>query len=131
VTRRKKGSHRRLKAVALLAKAHQKVHRQRTDFHHKVTRQIIQQNDTIYHEALQVANMVKNPHLAKSISDAGWAAFLSLQKKGENAPSVMAGMKRPLCSLTNSGSSEYAVFSCVLLWWWERRWPAPDKQTTT
>src|SRR5262245_42951256 len=35
VARRKKGSNRRRKAVALLAKAHQKVKRQRRDFHHK------------------------------------------------------------------------------------------------
>ena len=35
VSRRKKGSNRRRKAVTLLAKAHQTVRRQRRDFHHK------------------------------------------------------------------------------------------------
>jgi putative transposase len=35
VSRRKNGSNRRCKAVALLAKAHQRVRRQRKDFHHK------------------------------------------------------------------------------------------------
>ena len=78
VSRRKKGSKRRRKAVQLLARKHQTVQRQRRDFHHKTALQLVQQYDTVYLEDLQVANMVRNPHLAKSIGDAGWAQFRTI-----------------------------------------------------
>jgi len=79
VARRTKGSHRRRQAVAQLKRHHQTVQRQRRDVHHKTARALLQQYDVVYVEELQVRNMVRNPHLAKSISDAGWAAWAAFR----------------------------------------------------
>jgi putative transposase len=76
VARRKQGSHRRRKAVTLLARAHQKVRRQRADFHHKTALALVRKYDTISHEDVQTANVVRNHHLAKSIHAVGWSQFL-------------------------------------------------------
>ena len=75
LSRRKTGSKRREKARMLVTKHHQRVRRQRRDFHHKTALALVRAYDTIYLEDLRVANMVRNRYLAKSISDAGWAAF--------------------------------------------------------
>ena len=78
VARRKQGSARRRKAVCWLARAHQHVRRQRQDVQHKTTRALVWQDDVIAHEEVRVRNLVKHPHRAKRIADAGWSAFLSI-----------------------------------------------------
>jgi putative transposase len=90
--------------VQWLAKAHQQVKRQRADFHHKTALKLVQQNDTIYHEDVQVRNMVKNHHLAKSIQDAGWSAFLViLNFKAANAGRTVQAVDPAFTSQACSG----------------------------
>ena len=86
VSRRKKGSKRGRKAAAELARAHEKVAGQRRDIAHKTASKLIGKYDMIAHEKLQIKNMVKNRHLSKSITDAGWGIFFGiLSYKAESA----------------------------------------------
>jgi len=105
LSRKKRGSTRRRKAVKQVGKAHRKIANQRKDFLHKASRQLVNAYGTIVFEELQPANMSRRPKpkqdetgkylpngaaakggLNKSIVDAGWAMFQQFcTYKAENA----------------------------------------------
>jgi putative transposase len=76
--RRTKGSHRRRKAARAVACKHLKIARQRRHHHFNVAKQYAERYSHICVEDLNVVGMVQNHHLAKSIHDVSWSAFLSI-----------------------------------------------------
>lgn len=85
VSRRKKGSKSRLKAIKQLGKQHKKVADKRKDFHFKTANWLLSKYDVIAYEDLNVKGLARTG-LAKSVLDAGWSNFLSiLTNKAENA----------------------------------------------
>ena len=75
VSRKKKGSVNRKKAVNRLGRVHLKISRQREEHAKRLARCVIQSNDLVAYEDLRIKNLVKNHCLARSINDAGWYQF--------------------------------------------------------
>ncbi|MEG4855223.1 RNA-guided endonuclease TnpB family protein [Microcoleus sp. B5-D4] len=74
--RKQKGSNNRYKARLKVAKVHQQITDARKDYLHKLTTRLVRENQTIAVEDLAVKNMIKNPKLAASISDASWGELV-------------------------------------------------------
>ena len=85
VSRRRRRSKRRGKAVRELQRAHAHVRRQRADFQHKVARRVVGRYGLIAVEDLNVKGLAGGM-LAKSVHDVGWSAFIEkLAYKAEGA----------------------------------------------
>jgi putative transposase len=77
VCRRKKASNRRRKAAQQLTRVHHHIKNQRRDFHHQLSRKLVNQYDVIAYEHLNIRGLARSI-LAKSIGDVGWHSFLSM-----------------------------------------------------
>lgn len=72
LARKEKRSNNYYKTKKQIALCHEKIANTRKDYLHKISHEIISENQVIVSENLQIKNMVKNHHLAKSILDVSW-----------------------------------------------------------
>ena len=114
VARRKLGGANRRKAVRAVACQHAYVANRRMDFLKKLVDGLISRDDRIAVEDLQIPNMVRNPHLAKSILDAGWGTFrMHLSFKAAWAGKTVVAVAPAYTSKTCSGCG--ALFETLTL----------------
>lgn len=76
LSRKQKGSVNTEKQRMRLARVHEHVANQRKDFLHKLSLWLVMNYAFIAFEKLNIPGMVRNPHLAKAILDAGWGTLI-------------------------------------------------------
>ncbi|HMK44014.1 MAG TPA: transposase, partial [Dissulfurispiraceae bacterium] len=105
LSRNQKGSVNRDKQRIKLAKAHEHVANQRKDFLHKLSFWLVMNYAYIAFEKLNIPGMVRNPHLAKAILDAGWGnlirytVYKSVMLRGNDVVRVNPSYSSQDCSI--------------------------------
>ena len=78
LSRKKKGSNRRNRAIMILARQHEKVANRRQDYLHKISTKIVRENQAIVVEDLNIKGMMRNHRLSKAIGACGWSTFFNM-----------------------------------------------------
>jgi putative transposase len=115
LARCKRGSNRRDKVRARVARLHRKIAHTRNTWLHQQSSALVKRADLIAVEDLKVSNMVRHPSLARSISDASWSQFVSmLDYKAEKAGSYLIRVDPRNTSQKCSGCGERAPKSLAV-----------------
>jgi len=115
LAKKTKGSNRRNKARIKVAKIHAKIADIRCDNIHKISRKLVNENQVIAFEDLNVAGMVKNRSLSKSISDMGWGELVrQCEYKGDWAGRQVVKINRFFPSTKRCSSCGYTLDSIKL-----------------
>ena len=107
-----------------LAKLHEKIKNQRKDFQHKISRQIVNENQIIVSEDLNVKGMLKNHKLAKSIQDASFSSFCNMityKANEQHRQYIKIGTFYPSSKLCHCCGFKYAGLKLD-----ERFWTCPE-----
>ena len=110
-----------------LAKLHEKIKNQRKDFQHKISRQIVNENQVIVSEDLNVKGMLKNHKLAKSIQDASFGSFCNMiayKANEQNRQYIKIGTFYPSSKLCHCCGFKYKGLKLE-----ERFWTCPNCKT--
>jgi putative transposase len=70
-----RGSSNRRQSAVRLARLHRRIRNMRVDFLHKLSTRLAKTKSVVVLEQLNVRGLVRNGHLARHISDAGWGDF--------------------------------------------------------
>lgn len=107
LARCRRGSNRRRKVKARLARLHRKIADTRSTWLHQQSAALVNRADLIVVEDLDVKNMVRHPTLARSIADASWSKFLDmLRYKAERAGAHLVRVDPRNTSKKCSGCAE-------------------------
>ncbi|MBR1985942.1 MAG: IS200/IS605 family element transposase accessory protein TnpB [Mogibacterium sp.] len=125
LSRKQKGSGNREKARRKLAIEHEKVANIRSDFQHKISYRLANENQVVCIEDLDVKGMMSDHRLAKAISDASWSGFYrKLEYKMADHGGVLIRVPKTYpssrrCSCCGKINHEVRDLSV-------RRWTCPD-----